>query len=280
MSKEKDKDKNKKEKKSAEEEQAPKVFVPYVMKKSSASAEEEEDRVPLWLITFTDIMALMLTFFVLLYSMSAPDQEQWEKMTDAISEGFSKFYSPENYSGPQDTIEIEKIGMSQALNLDYLKSVVTQAMAEDEKLARLVIIPQRDRLIISLPHDLLFEVGKAEVSVEGKQVLFSLSSLLERIRNRMEVIGHADPQPIQDPAGEFASNWELSLARAANVAAVLESVGYSRPITVRGLSSARYDELKGDFPEQELLAYARRVDIVIMKDDGSKRLFLEMGGMN
>ena len=55
--------------------------------------KEQEDEAPLWLITFTDIMALMLTFFVLLYSMSIPEVKKWEELTSSINKGFSKFYS-------------------------------------------------------------------------------------------------------------------------------------------------------------------------------------------
>ncbi len=235
---------------------------------------KEECAVPvLWLITFTDVMALMLTFFVMLYSMSVPEEEKWEDVTSALTISFRQFESPKWYHGPQDTISIEKLDFSRALDLKYLEALVSEIIEKDEKLQNVVIIPQKDRLILSLPTELLFKSGQSDVTAKGKRSLFSLGGPLSRIRNRVEVIGHADPRPIQSEGGRFSSNWELSLSRAANVASVLENVGYVRPIIVRGLSSARYDELPEDVPEDERLSLSRRVDVVIMKDDGSRRMF-------
>lgn len=228
----------------------------------------------LWLITFTDIMALMLTFFVLLYSMSVPKEEKWKDMTSALTHGFSAFKAAKFRAGAQDTLDIEKLDFSRALDLNYLNALVQEIIAGDEALQDVVLIPQQDRLIMSLPHKLLFESGQAEITVDGQRALFALGGPLSRIRNRIEIIGHSDPRPV-GKTGAFSSNWEISLARAVNVAKILHSVGYTRPMTVRGLSSARYSELSRNLPRQQRLDLSRRVDIVIMKDDGSGKSFLQ-----
>lgn len=260
------------DKEQKKEEPQQESVAPMFMPRSRSAGDGENAAVPLWLITFTDIMALMLTFFVLLYSMSVPLEEDWEEFTSAMNKGLSKFQSPEWYQGPQDTVNIDKLDFSRALDLDYLESLVRELMVSNERLSNIVVIPQKTRLVLSLPSDLLFEAGQAEVTTKGKRALFAIGGPLSRIRNRIEVIGHADPRPVQSQNSRFSSNWELSLARAANVSAVLENVGYARPIIVRGLSSARYDELPGDLGREERLDLARRVDVVIMKDDGSQRL--------
>ena len=240
---------------------------------------KQSDKVeaPLWLITFTDIMALMLTFFVLLYSMSIPEVEKWEELTASINKGFSKFYSPQQFAGAQDTISIDKIDPSEALNLNYLRGLIEAKMKNEEILNDVVILRTADRLMISLPENLLFEAGQDEVKTQGKRALFALGGLLSRIRNRIEVVGHSDPRPITNQAGRFASNWELSLSRAANVANLLLQVGYTRDIITRGMSSARYDELPETIPEEQRLNLSRRVDIVVMQDDGGTRSILRFG---
>ncbi len=238
--------------------------------RSSGNGDGEET-VPLWLVTFTDIMALMLTFFVLLYSMSVPLEEKWEELTTGLSKGVSQSQGPKYSRGAQDAIDISRLSQSRALNLNYLESLVTELIADNERLENIVIIPQKQRLIISLPSELLFESGQSEVGAEGKRALFALGGPLSRIRNRIEIIGHADPRPVENEGGSFSSNWELSLARAAQVAAVLRDVGYERGAVVRGLSSARYDQLSEDMPQEERLNLSRRVDIVIMQDDGTKK---------
>lgn len=264
-----------KKKKKKQEEEAPPPLPPAIWRPKRVADEEQEDVVPLWLITFTDIMALMLTFFVLLYSMSVPVEEKWEDFTSALNKGISRFESPKWYQGPQDTINIDRMDFSRALDLKYLESLVNGIVEKNERLSNVVVIPQRGRLVLSLPSNLLFESGKAEVTAEGQRALFALGGALSRIRNRIEVIGHADPRPIGQSNTEFNSNWELSLARATHVGAVLKNVGYGRTILPRGLSSSRYDQLPEDIEEEERLNLSRRVDIVIMEDDGHERMLFQ-----
>ena len=235
----------------------------------------EEESSTLWLITFTDVMALMLTFFVLLYSMSVPEEEDWEQVTKGMQNQFTQSFADQWNQGRQKTINIEKIDFTEALDLSYLDSVLTNVIERDSRLKNINIIPQKDHLVVSVPQELLFEGGEAEVSDGGKQVLFALGNAMARIRNRIEVIGHTDPRPIERVGGRFASNWELSLARAGNVALTLENGGYERPMTIRGLSSSRYDDLPVEMGEEQRLSLARRVDIVVMKDDGSGRAYIE-----
>ncbi len=234
-------------------------------------SQGEEGSTSLWLITFTDVMALMLTFFVLLYSMSVPQEEEWNEMTSGLQNEFSKTYSAQSYEGPQDAVNIDKIDFSKAQSLTYLNSVLVNVIEKDERLKNIELIPQKDSLIISVPQELLFNSGQSDVSAKGKQVLFSMGNTMSRIRNRIEVIGHTDPSPIQNAETLYGSNWELSLARAASVSVILENAGYQRPIIIRGLSSSRYEDLPKEMNEEERLSLARRVDIVVMPDDGSVR---------
>jgi len=230
----------------------------------------EEQSTSLWLITFTDVMALMLTFFVLLYSMSVPEEKDWKEVTKGINSQFTKTYAADWSKGAADEVNIDKVDFSQAQSLSYLKSILANVIEKDERLKNIVLIPQTDHLIISIPQELLFQSGQAEIFPKGRQVLFSLSNTMSRIRNRIEIIGHTDPRPIQQ-SETFASNWELSLARAGNVASVLARGGYNRPMIIRGLSSSRYDDLPENMTEEDRLSLARRVDIVVMKDDGTSR---------
>ncbi len=238
--------------------------------------QTEDGGSSLWLITFTDIMALMLTFFVLLYAMSIPKEEEWENVTKGITKQFSPTFAEQWNKGRQETINIDKIDFSQALDLGYLQTIITNSMDQDQRLKNIKLIPQTDNLIISVPEDLLFESGQADVSEQGKQVLFKLGNTMTRIRNRIEVIGHTDPRPVQTAKNKYPSNWELSLARAGSVAAVIRNAGYSRDMIVRGLSSARYEDLPEDMNEDERLSLARRVDIVVMQDDGTSRDIIDI----
>lgn len=237
---------------------------------------EAESHVPLWLVTFTDVMALMLTFFVLLYAMASPKEEEWKEMTSAIDAGFTRFAGARMYQGSQDTVNIDKLDFSRALDLDYLHALVKDIIAKDESLQGVVLSVQDNELVMSLPENLLFEAGEAGVSIDGKRALFSLAGPLSRIRNRIEVSGHTGPRSSGGGASsEFSSSWDLSLSHAVSVAATLQDAGYGRPVRVHGTSSARYDELPASMEEEKRLSLSRRVDIVIMMDDGARHYLLQ-----
>lgn len=238
--------------------------------------EEEDQSVPLWLITFTDIMALMLTFFVLLYSMSIPEIDKWDAMSQAVNKGLGKVYTMDRLAGSSTEISIEKISTKRALDLSYLANIIDKNILSTEGMENAILLQSAENLILSLPADLVFESGGSEVSIQGKRAIFQLGAILNKIRNRIEVIGHADPRPVR--GNRYASNWELSLARATSIAGLLSETGYERAITIRGLSSARYDEIEGDGAVEFKQNAARRVDIIIMKDTGKRREFFKLDG--
>jgi len=236
----------------------------------------DQDNSPsIWLISFTDVMALMLTFFVLLFAMSNPKQEQWEDFTQNIQKNFNRFYGQVLNRGQEDAINIAKINFSQALDLNYLRALIENLIEKENSLRIAKLIDNGDSLIISLPHDILFEVGQAEVKGTANKALFTLAGALGRIKNRVEVVGHTDPRPLR--GSDYQSNWELSLARAANVAGALENLGYQNSLSIRGQASGRYTDIPETVPTSERLDLSRRVDIVVMEDDGRRDKLFDIG---
>lgn len=230
--------------------------------------------VPLWLITFTDVMALMLTFFVLLYAMSVPEEDKWNDLSASLALKPEKFDAKAFNAGGQDVIDIEKVSTQRALDLGYLQTLINNVL-QKENIQGVHVLQNENRLIISMPSELLFETAQASVRSEGKKLIFTLSGILSRIKNRVEVVGHADPRRITGVNLQFRTNWELSLARAVAVRKVLQDVGYDRPVSMRGLSSGRYDELPDELSEEERFMLARRVDLVILNDQGYRNNMVE-----
>ena len=231
---------------------------------------KDESKVPLWLITFTDVMALMLTFFVLLYSMSTLKEDKWEDVSRALTYKQNDFDASAFNAGSQDVISLDKIDKRKALDLGYIKTLIS-GLLKQKKINDVLLIENDKRLIISLPSQLLFKSGKADISADGKRVIFEIGGVLSRVKNRIEVVGYTDPRPIISTSGPYTTNWQLSLARAASVSRVLRNVGYDRDMTVRGVSSARFDELPDDMSEDNKYALSRRVDIVVTNDNGYRK---------
>jgi len=237
---------------------------------------EPEASSQIWLISFTDVMALMLTFFVLLFSMTEPQKQDWSEISSAVRTEFNRFYGSVANRGTQETINVNRIDFDEALNINYLAALIQVVVTESKFLEDVILTPRAGRLVISLPRELLFEPGDAMVKEEGARALYALGGSLSRITNKVEIVGHADPRPISQGEGGYDSNWELSAQRGLTVAGILESVGYQNDIVVRGHSSGRYQDLDGVVDEQQRLDLSRRVDIIVLDHDGSKqKVFLE-----
>jgi chemotaxis protein MotB len=245
-----------------------KPVMPVLRRRYQRRVGDQQSESSFWMITFTDIMGLMLTFFVMMYAMSNPRIDEWEGISDNIQKNFNRYYGEAGSRGFQEAISIDKIDFSHALDLNYLRALIGSLLEKEGSLSRVTMINQSDSLILSLPQDLLFEPSRADLKKESGKPLYAIAEMLTRIKNRVEIVGHSDPRPISNK--EFPSNWDLSIARAARVAAALQAAGYTKSVTIRGSSAGRYDDLPPGLTETEKLDISRRVDIVIMEDDGKR----------
>lgn len=242
------------------------------------SDDGPEEKGMIWLVTFTDIMGLMLTFFVMMFSMAVPEHEKFSEMMAAMNSELNPLYGQAQKSGAEDALDISKINFNAALDLGYLKLLINTAIEKDPVLASNVTLTQRgDTMVMALPRALSFAPGQAVVQESGARPLFSLGGAFSRMKNKIDLVGYAAPRSMNPAeAGIYASGWELSLSRAAAVAASLDRVGYTDPVTIRGASDGAYDELDKNLDQNERLDLSRRVDIVIMNHDGrADKVFAE-----
>jgi chemotaxis protein MotB len=120
----------------------------------------------------------------------------------------------------------------------------------------------RGRMVIELPAGILFDSGRAELRVEGQQVLRQVASVLAQIRERdFLVAGHTDNVQLGH-GGRFADNWELSAARALNVVRFLAA----NNVAAVHLGGAGYAEYQPARPNDndENRAQNRRVEVILM----------------
>ena len=214
--------------------------------------------------TFADAIALLLAFFVMLFSMSEIKMEKWDQIVSVQS-------SPEKLEEevqPQlhEAKSVSKFKLKPALSLDYLAHVLEEHLTGDI-LLRSAIVHRLDGLvIISLPSDTMFASGEIELQKNAKDALFRMGDVIASIGNRIDVRGHTDPELLSDK--QFDSKWVISLARAAAVANELRRTGYSRQLPIYALADTRFNDLDAQIPEKIRYKLARRVDIVIHPHSG------------
>lgn len=223
---------------------------------------------PTWLVTFVDLISLLLAFFVLLFSMSSLSAPDWQAFTAALNK--DKIEKPlETKAEAPTPIAADPDRPGRGVDVGYLRRILETGMAREPNLALAVLREEGGKLILGLPGDLFFAPGAATVVAAGQAGLFALAETLSNLDNRIDLIGHTDPEPLSG-RGRFRSNWELSLARAAAVADVLAQSGYRKPITVRGVAETQFADIEPALPPDARKARARRVDLVIHPERDSR----------
>jgi chemotaxis protein MotB len=221
-----------------------------------------------WMVTFTDLVALMLTFFVMLFAMMTVEREAWNDLTESLAIRLDRL-APPTPPRPDELLDMPDVRVAPGANIDYLGALLERRLAEREALAGGRVARRIDHLVVSLPGDLLFAPGTARPSEAARTALFDLGGLLQHIDNVVEVAGHADPTAVGN--GPFRSNWELSLARAAAVAGMLRAAGVTGEMSALGYGDTRFDALPGDLTRAERMALGRRVEILIHERAGEWR---------
>ncbi len=218
-----------------------------------------------WLITFADLAAVMVAFFVLLFAMAEVDSDKWEGATTAFDRQFR--ISDANVTPrPVETTNVTQRVEEAALDLRYLERVVGEQLKEHEALRDVRVVVDDDRLALDFPGELVFTGGRVGVSVSGRQSLFVIGGLFAGIENQVAVVGHAGPGQADDATADI--DWELSLMRAARVARSLRSAGYDRTIEVQGRSGSRFGGPASAAADGPRTTLVRRIEIIVQNESG------------
>lgn len=218
---------------------------------------------PAWMTTFGDMMTLLLVFFVLLYSFSSMDVEKFEGFISALQNQLGVLEGGKTIT-PNPNIDAGTMGEDYAQAPENIQQIMRELdnYIESNGLGERVNVEnKRKGLVISLTGEILYELGRADIRDEGREVLTMISDILIDIPNDIMIEGHTDNLPIR--TDEFPSNWELSTARAVNV---IEFLIEERDFDPARLSAAGYSEYRpvADNDNADGRAENRRVEVVVL----------------
>ena len=226
-----------------------------------------------WMNTYADTVTLLLTFFVLLYSMSSVDAEKTKNIATA-------FKSLMNVNGGDSILEYNLndgdaplIGGENTTAIDGGTDLVTQEQLYNKikefvtrnNLEGVVEIINDERgVAIELRDNILFETSSSDLKEESKEVLDKISTIISSMVNPILIEGHTDNRPIN--TAEFPSNWELSSDRAINVVRYFVEVKGQDP---KRFSAIGYGEFQpiADNSTNEGMSKNRRVEILIVTSE-------------
>ena len=211
--------------------------------------QPEHENHEAWAIPYGDLVTLLLAFFVVMYSISSVNEGKYRVVADSLNAAFR---------GPTTTTEPIQVGQTAAttvaapvVQLDSdVKAMAMRQLAQQttEALDSLIMqglldVQAGDGFVeISIRSDLLFASGAARLAGEAQSAIRMLGEALRAFPNSIRVEGHTDNVPVA--GGAFASNWELSAARAATVVHMLVDCG----VDPRRLSVIAYGEFRPVLP--------------------------------
>ncbi len=181
-----------------------------------------------WVMTFADLMSLLMAFFVMLLAMAEVDKEKFKEMGISMKVALGSPVNTPAHSADDIKLikDTSKTGnSSQKMQQDATLERMKKTLADAEKLKE-VLKDQIDEMkieveshgeiiVIRMLESGVFKSGKSELVDDFHPVLANLRRTLKDMRGEIVVSGHADDIPIEN--GEFRSNWELSAARAYSV---------------------------------------------------------------
>lgn len=229
------------------------------MKYRRRRKEGEDENVDRWLLTYADMITLLLAFFIVMYSISQLDAKKFGKMAEALNGVLRGGESILNkYAEPQAD---RGHGLLKFGNLRMIQKLVEEKF---EKLGRSeeVVTEITERgLVVHIVESALFPTGSADLRPRAMEVLDLIAQRIIGIPNHIRIEGHTDDRPIGTPV--YPSNWELSSARATEVVRYFVDNYGLEPDRISALGYGQYRPVKPN-NSIENRARNRRVDVVIL----------------
>ncbi len=242
------------------------------------SVDEEEGGGEGWIVTFSDLMSLLLTFFILLYSMSTVEVSKFKQLMKSVQSALGVQQVPEagtreglemlNKDGKPEPDAVDELGGMVQKELQEIQSKVEEFIIKN-KLGGKVSVEVGERgAVITISDVVLFPPGEAQFTREAKPILEKLTELVKEFPYMVRVEGHTDNVPIHN--SRYPSNWELSSARASEIVRFFIKHG----VDPRRLVAAGYAHYRpiADNSTPEGRAKNRRVEIVYVRESIEKTM--------
>ncbi|MDR2577433.1 MAG: flagellar motor protein MotB [Chitinispirillales bacterium] len=203
--------------------------------------EEQSKGAPLWMVTWADMVSLLLCFFVMLLALSSMDPAKFNAMANSFHSAFSGVMEAFPTVLVTRDIMIPRMGGDQQnkrMAIDAAAKV--RRAVENENLEDAIRVQVTESgIAIKIADPIGFESGSADLRPEVQTVLRNIASIInESPTSLIRVEGHTDNIPIS--TARFPSNWELSSARALSVVRHMARTGGIDPARLSAIGYGEY----------------------------------------
>jgi chemotaxis protein MotB len=230
--------------------------------------DTNNDEKEAWIVTYADLMTLLLVFFVLLYSISSLNMEKFKHAIESIQASLGE-------TNPRVGL-MDLINVPEANDQNYVLEDLTGLRSREQEIlnslnsfiegqnsSENILVHAKDgKVIIEMRGQVLFTSGSAVFNDSAAPILDEIANIIQAYTEyNVNIKGHTDDIPISTP--QFPSNWELSAVRATTVLQYL----ISKRVNPFRLTATGYGELLPLVPNDtsENRATNRRVEFVLEK---------------
>ncbi|ORJ63515.1 flagellar motor protein MotB [Geothermobacter hydrogeniphilus] len=219
--------------------------------------KKAEAGAPAWMVTFSDMVTLLLTFFVLLLSMARLDKMKFMDAAGSLRGAFGVL-------GSSDKAEVTKPRIIDVAPVydDLVSRVYKRVLAHLQRLRidrEIELVKDRGAVVLRVNSAILFDPGQTRVKPEAEVILQKISELVRPLPMSLRIEGHTDDIPSRHAA---VSNWDISVQRAVNV---LKFMAKRKLMPLERMSAVGYGSMQpvvpNDSPEHR--AMNRRVEFVL-----------------
>ena len=226
--------------------------------------EEVEEGAPLWVVTFGDLMSLLMCFFVLLLSFSEMDRKKYKMVSGSMAQAFGIQRQKPVFESPKGQKMIAK-NFDQVAIINKIKEAITPIINElkneyEELKDSVELEIGEDKVTIRMMGETTFDSGKAELHPAFGPLLKKIGAVLSQTKGEIIIAGHTDNVPLS--GGLFGSNLGLSMARAGSVAEYLLRTTSIDPKRLSTMGFGEYRPLTSN-DTAEGRRKNRRVEIIV-----------------
>ncbi|MBT3414010.1 MAG: flagellar motor protein MotB [Nitrospina sp.] len=255
-------------------------------KEKKAPEEEEEDEhecpqgAPSWVMTFADLVTLLMVFFILLFAMGSIEEEKWKQMKSSLKDALGQENIPE--AGIREGLDVikekvldettihavDEVGAMVAKEVEEIASEVEEFVFKNKLAGKVEVSSDERGAIITLSDTVMFPPGKSRMTYTGDEIIKQVFDILKQFSYQVKIEGHTDNVPMNTQ--QYPSNWELSAARAAEVARKLVKAGFNPT----NLSIEAFAQYRPKVPNDSRQGRAtnRRIEIVYQRGSIRKHM--------
>ncbi|MCG0277333.1 MAG: OmpA family protein [Thermanaeromonas sp.] len=242
--------------------------------------EEGHDNKERWLLTYSDLITLLMIFFVVMYAISDTNSKKLAALAHSLTQALIGSPPSGIFQESGSSIVPEMSGVlyvpqenagsgseqGEGAGSHSLERVAQELgkLVAASGLGQQIMISQEERgVVVRMAETVLFPKGSAELTPKARELITQVGKMLAPLPNYLRIEGHTDNLPVHNI--NFRTNWELAAARALTVLHVLVD---ESGISPERLSATSYGEFRPLVPNdsEANMARNRRVDIVILKE--------------